>query len=114
HTPPTPAIISDVKKPKQRKAIHQMSSSDEAEQHPSPPPPPPSVKKTTPITIVENKNVSQSDEDDTDHEGRFLELTVYDLSSSITSSSSSSMIITSPTCPSNDGHLSDSQSNLFL
>ncbi|CAF4492788.1 unnamed protein product [Rotaria sp. Silwood1] len=108
HTPPTPAIISDVKKPKQRKAIHQMSSSDEAEQHPSPPPPP-SVKKSTPITIVENKNVSQSDEDDTDHEGRFLELTVYDLSSSITSSSSSSMIITSPTCPSNDGHLSDSQ-----
>ncbi|CAF5089541.1 unnamed protein product, partial [Rotaria magnacalcarata] len=29
HTPPTPAIISQVKKPKQHKAVHQMSSSDE-------------------------------------------------------------------------------------
>ncbi|CAF1221933.1 unnamed protein product [Rotaria sordida] len=109
HTPPTPAIISDVKKPKQRKAIHQMSSSDEADEHP-----PPSIKKSTPITTVENKNDNQSDVDDRDHEGHFLELTVYSLSLSTTSSSSSSIIVTLPTRTRNDGHLSDSQSNLFF
>ncbi|CAF2491453.1 unnamed protein product [Rotaria sp. Silwood2] len=111
HTPPTPVIISDVKKLKQRKAIHQMSSSDEADEHP---PPPPSETKPTPITTEENKDDNQSDEDDTDHEGRFLELTVYDLSLSTTSSSSLSIIVTSPTHPSNDEHLSDSQSNIWF
>ncbi|CAF3115195.1 unnamed protein product, partial [Rotaria sp. Silwood2] len=35
--PPTPSIISHVKKAKQGKAIHKMSSSDEADEDPPPP-----------------------------------------------------------------------------
>ncbi len=100
HTPPTPIIIPDIKKVKKRQAIHQMSSSDEADEHL----PLPSAKKPTPITTMDNENNDQSDEDKTDHEGRFLELTVYDLSSSTTSSSSSSIIGTPPTLPSNNVH----------
>ncbi|CAF4390782.1 unnamed protein product, partial [Rotaria magnacalcarata] len=51
----------------------------------------------------------RSDEYDTDHEGRFLELTVYDLSSTTTSSSSLSIVGTPPTNrSSNDGHFSGS------
>ena len=67
-----------------------MSSSDDIEE-PSPP------KK--PATMD-----NESDEDDSNPEGRFLELTVYDLSSSTTSSSSLSIISTPPTV-----HLSDSK-----
>ncbi|CAF1294548.1 unnamed protein product [Rotaria sordida] len=70
HRSPTSAIISDVKKAKQRKAIHQMTSYDEADEHPPLP-----IKKPTSITTVENKNDNQLDANDTDHEGRFLELT---------------------------------------
>ncbi|CAF1250924.1 unnamed protein product [Rotaria sordida] len=73
HRSPTSAIISDVKKAKQRKAIHQMTSYDEADEHPPLP-----IKKPTSITTVENKNDNQLDANDTDHEGRFLELTKQD------------------------------------
>jgi hypothetical protein len=76
-----------------------MSSSDEIDEHRSPPPLLP-VKKPT----IDNENNDQSDKDETDHEGRFLELTVYELSSSTTSSSSLSIIDTPPI------HLSDSKS----
>ncbi|CAF3338366.1 unnamed protein product [Rotaria socialis] len=114
HTPPTPTIISQVKKPKQHKAVHQMSSSDENDDNPLPPPS--SVKKQCPIAILDNDDDdnNRSDEYDTDHEGRFLELTVYDLSSTTTSSSSLSIVDTPPTnLPSNDGHFSGS-SKLYI
>jgi hypothetical protein len=105
HTPPTPAMIPPLKKSKKRQAIHQMSSSDDNIEQPP-------AKKPA---LVENKNDDQSnDDDDADHEGRFLELTVYDLSSSTTSSSSSSSIIdTPPTLSLNDIQLSDSKSKSF-
>ncbi|UJR38114.1 hypothetical protein I4U23_030794 [Adineta vaga] len=91
HTPPTPAIMAEKKKPKKRPAVHHMSSSDDTNEHS-----PPKIKKTTPISTVDNVNNNQSDEDDNDdidanHEGRFLELTVYELSSSVASSSSLSI-----------------------
>lgn len=90
HTPPTPAIIPESKKARKRPAIHQMSSSDETEENRPPPP----MKKPTPSTT--------SDEDDFDHQGRFLELTVHELSSN-TSSSSLSIHGTPPTnLPMND------------
>lgn len=89
HTPPTPAIIPESKKARKRPAIHQMSSSDETEENRPPP-----MKKPTPSTT--------SDEDDFDHQGRFLELTVHELSSN-TSSSSLSIHGTPPTnLPMND------------
>jgi hypothetical protein len=100
HTPPTPAIIPDKKKAKKRQAIHQMSSSDEIEEYT----PPPAKKPTLLTTTADNENGDQSDEDDADHEGRFLELTVHDLSLSTTSSSSLSIISTSPTRLPNDDH----------
>jgi len=109
HTPPTPVIIPDIKKAKKRQAIHQMSSSDDADEHLSSPPPP--AKKSSPIITMDNE---QSDEDETDHEGRFLELTVYDLSSSTTSSSSLSIIGTPPTLPPTNVHLSDSKSKFII
>jgi hypothetical protein len=105
HTPPTPAIIPDIKKAKKRQAIHQMSSSDETDEHR----PPPATKPTPPIT-----NDDQSDEDDSNPEGRFLELTVYDLSSTTTSSSSLSIIGTPPTLLPNNIPLSDSKSKYII
>ena len=74
HTPPTPAVIPENKKARKRPAVHQMSSSDDAEENLPPP-----TKKPTPMTT--------SDEDDSDHQGRFLELTVHELSSNTSSSS---------------------------
>ncbi len=95
HTPPTPAIISDIKRVKKRQALHQMSSSDETDEQLPPP-----AKKPTPTKTFDNDNDDQSDED---HEGRFLELTVYDLSSTQSSSPSSSSVIgTPPALPLND------------
>ncbi|CAF1058508.1 unnamed protein product [Adineta ricciae] len=101
HTPPTPAVKNETKKPKKRSAIHQMSSSDETNDHS-----PPKIKKTIAISTADNLvNTSQSNEDEehddeetnADHEGRFLELTVYELSSSPASSSSLSISNTPPT-----------------
>ncbi|CAF4251993.1 unnamed protein product, partial [Adineta steineri] len=46
HTPPTPAIVSNIKKAKKRPAVHQMSSSDDIDEHS----PPPAKKKPSPIT----------------------------------------------------------------
>jgi len=109
HTPPTPVIIPEIKKIKKRQAIHQMSSSDEADEHLLP-----STKKPSPITTMDNENDDKSDKDETDHEGRFLELTVYDLSSSTTSSSSPSIIDIPPTLLLNNVHLSDSKSKYIF
>jgi len=71
-------------------------------------------KKPTPITTIDNENNDQSDKDDSDHEGRFLELTVYDLASTSTSSSSPSIIETSPTLPPNNIPLSDDSKKLSI
>ena len=110
HTPPTPVVIPPLKKAKKRQAVHQMSSSDDSIEQP------PSKKPT----IIENNNDHQSNNDDDDdhsdtsHEGRFLELTVHELSSSTASSSSVSLINTPPALPLNDVPLSDSKSKFFL
>lgn len=74
HTPPTPAIIPESKKARKRPAIHQMSSSDETEENRPPP-----MKKAA--------SSATSEDDDADHQGRFLELTVHELSSNTSSSS---------------------------
>lgn len=103
HTPPTPAIIPETKKARKRPANHQMSSSDETEENPPPP-----AKKPTPATASDNDD--QSDEDDANHEGRFLELTVHELSST-TSSSSLSILGTPPAILPTTIPLSDSKSN---
>lgn len=107
HTPPTPAIIPDIKKAKKRVAIHQMSSSDETDKHLSPPP----AKKPTPVTTMNNE---QSDEDETDHEGRFLELTVHELSTSTSSSSSLSITGTPPSHTLNNIHISETKSKSII
>lgn len=122
HTPPTPAITAEIKKPKQRKAIHQMSSSDESDE-PSRPPASTrliSTKQYSPIITVDddndsNDNKSSDDDIDSDHEGRFLELTVHDLSSTPTSSSSLSLITTpSSATLSNNDLFNGSPSNFFI
>lgn len=107
HTPPTPAIIPEAKKVRKRPAVHQMSSSDDNDKSLSPPP----AKKPTPITTMEQEPNEQSDDhNDTDHEGRFLELTVHELSTSTTSSSSLSVINSPTSLPLNDIHLSETKS----
>lgn len=75
-TPPTPAVMPERKKPKKRPAVHQMSSSDE--------------------NNVPDANDKAPSDEDGNHEGRFLELTVYELSSSAASSSSPSITGTPP------------------
>lgn len=86
-TPPTPAAMPDLKKVKKRPVVHQMSSSDEMEQEPRPALVPPAQNSPSNTT---------TDDDDAEHEGRFLELTVYNLSSSTSSSRSVSTIDTPP------------------
>ena len=100
-TPPTPAIIPDAKKVKKRPAIHQMSSSDDNDEQL----PPPSVtKKPTPTKTFDNENDDQSEDNDTDHEGRYLELTIHELSSTASSSNSPTPPITDLKSKSNRWH----------
>ena len=110
HTPPTPAIIPEAKKVKKRPPIHQMSSSDEADE---PIATPPTTQKPTFIPTADppEEEEDNDDDDDANHEGRFLELTVYELSSSTASSHSASISGTPPTRPA-DGHQSDSKSKI--
>ena len=86
-TPPTPATMPEVKKVKKRPVVHQMSSSEEMEDE----------QQTQLVLVPPPQNppsISTTEDDDTDHEGRFLELTVYNLSSSSASSRSASTIST--------------------
>ena len=105
HTPPTPAILPDIKKARKRQAVHQMSSSDETEDNYPPP-----AKKPTPPSTFDDDNGSETDEDEINHEGRFLELTVHELSSTTTSSSSISIPGTPPILLPQNIPLSDSKS----
>jgi hypothetical protein len=89
-TPPTPAVMPDVKKVRTRAAVHQMSSSDEEVNHR-----PAAIVRTKTPTLFNADNDDPSDDSHSDHEGRFLELTVHELSSSTSSSHSLSTIGTS-------------------
>ena len=108
HTPPTPAMIPEAKKVKKRPPIHQMSSSDEADE---PIVTPPTTQKPALASTADQSEEDDDDEEDANHEGRFLELTVYELSSSTASSHSASISGTPPMRPA-DGHQNDSKSEI--
>ena len=106
---PTLSTSSHMNKLKKRPAVHQMSSSDESEEHPLL-----SEEKIISMTASNNNQYNESDKNDTDYKGRFLELTVYDLSSSTTSTSSLSITNMPTPLVENSVHPDDSQSKLFF